>query len=112
VLFCFSNDNKLVYLGARLSTIDPATAPADRLLRVLQENDDIGPAYFCYSKSLKCFYLYRPMENRDISPPVLRAAIDKFDSVLRRTEPLWNPKKWVSAEKATSSGTPEPTKKP
>jgi hypothetical protein len=93
-----SPDQKEVFLTAKLSPLDPRKAPADRLLKLLRENDYINPAAFVYNDSQKFLYLVQRLPNRDLTAKVLRSRIDNFGDILQRTASLWDTSKWQGAE--------------
>jgi uncharacterized protein (TIGR03067 family) len=80
----------LLWLETTVGNIDdPANVPPTSMRRLLEENKNIGPAHFTYKTDNKQIELYEGSANSDWTPVKLRKMIDSFDSLARKTEPIW-----------------------
>lgn len=90
ISFSISDDGEFLWLAAKFSPIsDVDNLPSEALLRLLEANDQIGPAHFAYRPEDRRIHLYRPVANLDVTAPVLRQRIDEFDTLVRETEDVW-----------------------
>jgi|GEM_PF-1460956 len=90
-----SQSKSLVWLIVPLQTLPAAGAvPSESLVRLLQENWQINPHLFAIPKNSRQLYLQRPLENQNVTPAKLRAAIDAMADTVRSTAPLWDVSKW------------------
>ena len=90
-----SGDEQTVWVIAPLRMVpNPQKLPAARLLRLLQENDSIGPAAFAYGDGQ--FYLNLPLPNHGLTAARFRSDLEALFETIQRTEPLWNPAQWGS----------------
>lgn len=94
--FTFVVDLSLDPEGARLWFSAPLVkvperdrVALDRLWKLLESNDDILPASFSYDASRQRFYLNLTVDNRDITPAVLRKELSTFTRTIEKTYPLW-----------------------
>jgi hypothetical protein len=95
VNFSISPDKSYVWQVALLKTIpDPDKVPAAPLLKMLSENDEIGPVFFSYSPNTKRFYLNAGLENRGVTPARFRKELDRLTGHIKRTAALWDPARW------------------
>ena len=92
-----SSDTHAVWLIAPLQFLPaPPQLSVARLLRLLEENDRIGPASFaCVSSRI---HLNLPLPNHGLTPARFRQHLEAFLKTIARTEPLWNASKWASEE--------------
>jgi hypothetical protein len=89
-----SPDGHTVWVIAPLRIVpDPPKLPAHRLLRLLEENDRIGPASFAYVN--RRVHLNLPMANRGLTPEGFRRDVEALCDTIVRTEPLWDPARWT-----------------
>jgi len=96
-----SSDEQTVWVIVPLRIVpDPPKLPAPRLLRLLEENDQIGPASFAYVN--RRFHLNLPLPNHGLTPARFRNDLQALLGTIGRTEPLWNPAKWASEEASPS----------
>jgi hypothetical protein len=86
-------NGSLVWLLAPLQQL-PAAVPGEPLVRLLQENWTIYPQTFAIPKDGRRLYLQRAVENQNITPARLRAAIESMTGAIRNTAPLWDASKW------------------
>ena len=66
---------------------------------LLAENHRIGPSHFWYSTKTKKLVVSLPLDNRDITARRFRSELEDFLADIIKTENVWNPAKWVSADK-------------
>ena len=89
-----SPDGHTVWVIAPLRAVpDPPKLPAHRLLRLLEENDRIGPGSFAYVHPR--LHLNLPMPNRGLTPERFRRDVEALCDTIVRTEPLWDPAQWT-----------------
>ena len=85
-----SLDNRKVGLNANLGKVDdPSAVPASQWMDLLVSNGDIDPSAFYFDKEQKKLYLHRSLDNRALTPAVLRKEIENFAANVRQTEALW-----------------------
>lgn len=65
-------------------------APAASWRKLLEKNDDIGPALFGVDESAKRLVLRQPVANADITPAQLRKAITGYVDTITKNKDLWN----------------------
>jgi S1-C subfamily serine protease len=75
--------------------------PRERQLEMLAANQNTGPVHFSYAASLKELRLNNIVENRSVTPAILREEIDRLIATAVRTASTWEKRNW-----AVSSGTP------
>jgi hypothetical protein len=95
--FKVSRDGLDIYLDAQISTsrsylwltanLGSAPTDADSLRALLRANNDIQPSHFYITKDGQLMAAI-PVENRQISNPVLRSRIDKILSDIVATEEI------------------------
>lgn len=74
-----SGDGTKLGLNANLGTVDsPDDISAATWLKLLEDNSDYDPSAFYFDKDAKKLYLHRVIDNRGITPAVLRQQIDNF----------------------------------
>lgn len=96
-----SPNGRYLWLDASLHTVsDPDRVPAATWRKLLEVNDQIGPAYFSWNKKTNKLWLFLPVENRDITPVRMRKEIEAFDAILRRTVDSWEKKHFQTAAPA------------
>jgi hypothetical protein len=76
---------------------DPQRVPRDILIKLLNENET-GLKFFSLEKKTHLIKLNLPLPNYEISPTFFRTQMDFMIQMTRRTEELWNPKKWDKDE--------------
>jgi uncharacterized protein (TIGR03067 family) len=70
---------------------DLGRAPPSAWVKLLEKNDDIGPATFALEEDRKRLILRQPVRNADLTPQHLRKAINGFVDTITQTKGLWNP---------------------
>jgi hypothetical protein len=73
----------------------------DKLLKLLELNQKIGPSHFYYYDKFKMIYIAKPMDNRGVTAKLLREHIDELMEQIIANEPFWDVRKWsaVAANK-------------
>ena len=70
--------------------------PAARLLKLLELNQTtVGPSHFVYSALNKQIYLNRALENREVTPKMVRTMLDQVTGVSESTREYWDISKWT-----------------
>lgn len=79
-------------------------APAP-LMALLVANDRIGPAHFYVTVSgdVRRLNAARAVDNRGITPAILRRELDKFLTNIRDTAEQWDIEKWTAAGDASAT---------
>ena len=86
-----SPDASKVGFNANLGAVDdPSTVTADQWRTLLEKNEDVDPSNFYFDKDQKKLYLHRAIDNRDLTPAILRQQIDNFCSNIHDTATDWN----------------------
>jgi hypothetical protein len=62
---------------------------AERLARILESNDEIGPCHFSIDRRTRVLKLNLAVANRPMSPETLRAEIEAFMDKVVATETVW-----------------------
>lgn len=89
-----SNKQKL-WCSVALADVKPEHATqSDKLLKLLELNQKIGPSHFYYYPPHKMFYIAKPMDNRGITAKLLRENIDSIMETVVTYETDWNVAKW------------------
>jgi len=98
-------DNLYVWMDKTCAMIEtPEIVPPAALVRVLKENEVIGPAHFALHRTDKHLHIYEAIENRYLTPAVLRKRIDAFDAKVRKCQDVWKEDNF----KATGASLPLP----
>jgi hypothetical protein len=87
-------DGRLWFSCPLKKVADPDKVPAEKLWKLLQENDTVYPGSFSYYAQRKQFFYNLAVENRDLTPTRLRAELDRVMGVLRRTYTEWDTSTW------------------
>jgi hypothetical protein len=95
-------DGKLWFSCPLRKVAEPEKVPAEKLWKLLEENDTIYPGSFSYYAQRKQFFYNLAVENRDLTPAKVRSELDRAMGVMRRTYPDWDTSKWP--------GGPEPAR--
>ena len=103
-----------VWLSAPLPQVASTESVAvERLWKLLESNDDISPASFSFDKSRKRFYLNMAIDNRDITPVVLRRELSYFMRTIQQTHALWkNISQQAGSDPAPAIPAPAPAPNP
>lgn len=92
VQFVLSADTTKLGMNANLGEVkNEATVTANQWKTVLETNIDIDPSSFNYDPKQKKLYIHRVLDNRNLTPTILRAQLDKFMNDIRSTENVWGP---------------------
>jgi hypothetical protein len=83
-----SNRSKLGF-NANCGLVDEDAVSGAQWMALLISNGDIEPTSFYYDQEKKKLYLHRVIDNRDITPVILRKELDQFLSDIRSTGKLW-----------------------
>jgi hypothetical protein len=110
VSVALSSDNTELWLTCGVVDLPPTDkVPAEVLEKMLAKSDELGPTHFGMKKSRRV-YLNCPIENKDVTPARLRAALDQLGDDIKGTEDLWNMKKWPGADAAAKIDKAAPAK--
>lgn len=91
VQLVISSDGTKIGLNANLQSIDDfAAVPAKKWLDLLVSNGQIDPSTFYIDREQKKLYLHRVVDNRSITPAVLRSQLDNFTNNIISTEATWD----------------------
>lgn len=91
-----SIDKTKLWTSVALAEFKPDhEAQASRLLKLLELNQQIGPAHFYYLPSQKQLFAARVMDNRNITARDLRNHLDHLMDKVMETESAWNTKVWA-----------------
>ena len=86
-----SKDGSRLGINANLGSVpDPDSVSAQQWRTLLEANTDIDPSAFYFDKNVKKLYIHRSMDNRAISPAVLRKHIDSFCYAVKSTDKAWS----------------------
>jgi len=89
------NGSKL-WASVALADLTPEQgAQSDKLLKLLEVNQKIGPAHFYYYVPHKMIYLARPMDNRAVTAKLLREHLEAVMDAVVANETTWNSEKWT-----------------
>jgi hypothetical protein len=77
-------------INANLGKVDDPTAvTADQWRILLEKNGDIDPSAFYFDKDQGKLYLHRTLDNRDLTPAIIRDQVTNFCSNIHDTESVW-----------------------
>jgi uncharacterized protein (TIGR03067 family) len=89
-LVSLSPDRERIWLECKFSPIaEPERAPAAAWLRLLEENERIGPAHFVFNKDDQRVHLFKALDNVEVTPVRLREELEAFDRTARKTQSIW-----------------------
>jgi hypothetical protein len=78
-------------MSANLGSVkDPNAVKASTWYDLLVGNYDLDPASFYFDPENKRLYLHRMMDNRGITPAMLREQFERFCDNIRGSEKLWS----------------------
>jgi len=90
-------DTNFIWLDATLAKIEnPEIVPPLSLVKLLKENEKIGPAHFALHSTDSYLHMYEAFENRNLTQAMLRKRIDGFDATVRKTYEIWKPDNFKS----------------
>ena len=85
-----SPNTERVGMNANLGSVeDPDAVTAAQWKALLVSNGDIDPSEFYFDLKQKKLYLHRVMDNRGITPAILRTQIENFCGNMIDTADLW-----------------------
>ena len=85
-----SKDGSKLGMNSNLGAIPkPEEVAASTWLRLLEANGDVDPSAFYVDKQTQKLYLHRTLDNRGITPAILRGQIEAFCSNTKDTGKLW-----------------------
>jgi len=85
-----SGNKERLGLNANAGKVDdPEAVPAADWRKLLVSNGEIEPTMFYFDNEQKKLYLHRVIDNRGITPVILRQEIDRFCKHIRDTGDLW-----------------------
>lgn len=90
-----SSDNTKIWISqcvANLTDANMARVPWQKLLAA--NNSRTGACMFEYYEKSKSLYLNATVDNRNVKPAALRAAIDDLSKAIVSTRDLWDEKNW------------------
>jgi uncharacterized protein (TIGR03067 family) len=89
-LVSLSPDRARIWLECKFAPIaEPERTPAAVWLRLLEENERIGPAHFVFNKDDQRIHLFKALDNVEVTPARLREEIEGFDRTVRTTQSIW-----------------------
>lgn len=95
------NKSKL-WLSGWLGELPPnEKIPVEKLLDLLEGSWNYGPTHFRYYKKFRQINLGLCLENRNVTSPHLRENLEDFMDTMKKTELLWNAKKWENKPEVT-----------
>jgi len=101
-LVSLSPDRARIWLECKFPPIpDPQGAPAAAWLRLLEENERIGPAHFVFNKDDQRVHLFRALDNVEVTPVRLREELEGFDRTVRKTQSIWRSENFQPAASTT-----------
>ena len=83
-----SKDRKNLWFSTSLGKIGDGCAPA--LLKLLEKNSAITPAYFTYHADNQKLYLDMPIRNEFMTAKVLNQRLEDFVTIVTETSSLWD----------------------
>ncbi|MCE9530783.1 MAG: TIGR03067 domain-containing protein [Planctomycetes bacterium] len=99
VMVSLTADGERVWLESKFAPIaEPALVPASAWLRLLEENERIGPAHFSFDKLDKRIHLYKAFDNVAVTAVRLKKELESFDAVVRKTQHVWRIENFTAAE--------------
>jgi hypothetical protein len=91
-----------LWLSGWLSELPPnEKISVDKLLDLLEGSWTYGPAHFRYHKKFRQLNIGLCLDNREISPAVLREQLESFMETMKKSELLWNAKMWDNTQEVT-----------
>ncbi|HEV7689648.1 MAG TPA: hypothetical protein VGO52_02440 [Hyphomonadaceae bacterium] len=91
VQIVISPDGTKLGLNANLGDVaDLSTVPAKKWLDLLVSNGKIDPAVFYVDETNKKLYLHRVLDNRGVTPAILRVQFEKFIGNITDTSDVWD----------------------
>ncbi len=85
---CLSPSKTKIWVQTSLGTLGPEDGA--RALKMLELNFKIGPSHFAYIPADKRVYMFLPMDNRGVTPKLLKDQIEKLLDDCEATKDVWN----------------------
>ncbi|MFN8139223.1 MAG: hypothetical protein U0R49_05445 [Fimbriimonadales bacterium] len=90
-----SDDQRILWIVIKLKKIeDPTKTPVVAMMSLLEENDNIGPAYFSCEKESHQLLFNDPIVNLGITLEGLDEELQRVIEILKRTQKHWDPALW------------------
>jgi hypothetical protein len=86
-----SSDNSKVGFNSNLGTVNEQKVSAAQWMGLVAANKDIDPSVFFYDAAKKTLYIHRVLDNRSVTPAILRDQLDRFLADIRSSEKIWSP---------------------
>jgi hypothetical protein len=86
-----SSDNTKVGFNSNLGDVNEQKVSAAQWMGLLASNKDIDPSVFFYDAAKKKLYIHRVLDNRSMTPAILREQLDRFLADIRNSEKIWSP---------------------
>ncbi|MGE5202803.1 MAG: hypothetical protein ACM3O6_12150 [Acidobacteriota bacterium] len=90
VQIVLSSDGTKVGFNSNLGDVDEQKISAGQWMALLAANKDYDPSVFFYDAARKRLYIHRSLDNRNMTPVVLRTQIDAFLKDIRESEKAWS----------------------
>jgi len=85
-----AQDGSRVWFEAWLLTATfPDDVPATAWRKLLAKNGELYPVAFTFNRDRKRLYLMHSIPNADVTPAVLREALELMDRTIEQTQPVW-----------------------
>jgi len=85
-----SANGERIGMNSNLGLVEnPDSITAAQWKALLVSNGDIDPSAFYFDAAVKKLYLHRVMDNRGMTPAILRTQIENFCSNMMDTSELW-----------------------
>ena len=90
VQLVLSPNREKIGLKATMGIVDdPTSIPAGQWLNLLSGNTDIAPSFFYFNKTNNTLYMHRIIDNRVVTPALIRQQVDAFCANIKDTSELW-----------------------
>jgi uncharacterized protein (TIGR03067 family) len=109
VMMSLSTDGRRIWLESKFAPIDdPDKVAPTAWKRLLEANENIGPAHFAFDKADKRVHLYKSFDNQSLTATRLRVELDQFDSIVRKTQDYWRGENFKPVIGSTDPPAPTP----
>ena len=90
-----SEDQTVLWMTTRLADLpEHSRVPASVMEGLLEASHDYAPTFFYICREEGEIGAHRLLNNRGLTPAVIRESVDRFLSSIAATEPVWNSRKW------------------
>jgi hypothetical protein len=107
-----SPNGKNIWLSWTLKHDVDAKSPTEAVLAVFELNYNIFPAYVSYFPKSKSLWLAYRLLNDDVTPAVLRNALDSYSEAVKKSLQAWDKGVAMAKEKAQAGEEEDAPKKP